>query len=37
MEKKLQAAEKPETVRECHEDGQAVIEMLHLAPLVWEA
>lgn len=31
MEKKLQAAEKPESVSECHENGQEVIEILHLA------
>lgn len=35
--KKLQAAEKPESVRECHGNGQAVIEILHLALLVREA
>lgn len=35
--KKLQAAEKPESVRECHGNGQAVIEILHPALLVREA
>lgn len=37
MEKELEAAEKPESVSECHGNGQAVIEILHPAPLVREA